>query len=59
MNGFMEEVETVHCPMCDDHGGFMGTLGTLDWFRCIGCGWEFSVENVPVDAGEGDDDDCI
>lgn len=49
----MDENEVIHCPMCDGPGGFMGTLACLDWFRCINCGWEWSVEKqlyVDIDA---------
>jgi hypothetical protein len=32
------------CPMCQEQVGFMGWLGRLKWFRCLFCGWEFSVK---------------
>lgn len=42
------------CPMCDcDNTEFMGTLGTLDWFRCFDCGMEF---NKIHDDGDGEND---
>ena len=32
------------CPLCNGQGAFMGWLGNLKWFRCIFCGWTFSVK---------------
>jgi hypothetical protein len=33
------------CPLCNGQAGFMGWLGNLKWFRCIFCGWEFSIKS--------------
>jgi hypothetical protein len=41
------------CPQCTGQGAVMGALGNLDWFRCINCGWEWSVAKqlyVDIDA---------
>lgn len=31
----------MNCPMCGGEGQHLGTLGTLDHFRCRACGWTF------------------
>lgn len=34
-------------PLCVKCGGlmeYMGTLGKLEWWRCVGCGWEAAEE---------------
>jgi rubredoxin len=35
------KAESACCPQCEGHGAFIGDLGTLAWFRCRACGWEF------------------
>lgn len=32
------------CPQCESAGVYMGALGTREWYRCRGCGWEFEHE---------------
>jgi DNA-directed RNA polymerase subunit RPC12/RpoP len=32
----------IECPVCGGEGGYMGTLGFLDWFRCRYCGMDFN-----------------
>ena len=31
------------CSVCNIPGGYMGQLGERHWFRCQGCGLEFSI----------------
>jgi len=30
------------CPMCSGEGALLGPMGSLNWFRCRHCGWDFS-----------------
>ena len=39
-------LEYATCPACGGDGGYLGTLGNLDWFRCIYCGAEFKKEHA-------------
>jgi hypothetical protein len=33
------------CPVCESAPGiFIGDLGRLDWFRCVGCGIDFNIK---------------
>ena len=34
----------VPCAACGGEAGFMGTLGTLDWYLCRACGLEVPNE---------------
>ena len=44
------------CPCCDsDAAVFIGTLGSLDWFRCRDCGDDFSAARND-DEDDSDDD---
>lgn len=45
------------CPMCDGHGIFMGTLGSLDHYRCRDCGWDWSEQTEPEEEPDCDDSD--
>lgn len=31
------------CSVCNSPGGYMGQLGDRHWFRCQGCGLDFSI----------------
>lgn len=33
------------CPACNGQEEYLGTLGFLDWYRCINCGMQWSVES--------------
>ena len=38
-----EELAEIHdCPACRGDSYLIGTLGTRDWYRCRGCGWEWT-----------------
>ncbi len=37
---------TLGCPVCSGLGYLLGQLGRLLWFRCRGCGIEFSCERA-------------
>lgn len=37
------------CPLCPGYGVSLGTLGTLEHFRCRDCGWTYS------EAAQSDD----
>jgi len=45
-----------HCPMCNGPGAKLGNLGWMHWFRCIDCGWDFSIPSDAL-AEELDDAD--
>jgi transposase-like protein len=36
------ELEQVYCPFCHQHGEYVGTLGSVDHFRCCACGYDFA-----------------
>ena len=36
------------CEFCGGETNYIGTLGTLDWFRCADCGHEQYVEHDPA-----------
>jgi hypothetical protein len=39
------EGEPPICPVCESaYGAPLGTLGRLDWYRCVGCGIDFHKE---------------
>lgn len=40
-----EPVDCPFCPACDGPSSFLGTLGTLNHFRCSHCGWTFSEQD--------------
>lgn len=40
----MEIEEEKICPMCQHIGYFLGKLGAKEWWRCRGCGIDFSAE---------------
>lgn len=53
-----------NCPICTDGNlAYLGTLGSVIWFRCIHCGAEVMSTEIPdfdpdgllelVDAAEG------
>jgi len=33
-----------YCPVCDGESVLMGSLGRLNWYRCVNCGMEFNQE---------------
>ncbi len=35
----------AYCPECNSEGRHLGALGYRDYFRCIACGWDWSVLN--------------
>ena len=39
-----EEDCLVSCPVCGGDGQLMGSLGRLNWYRCVNCGMEFNQE---------------
>jgi transposase-like protein len=39
------DYEDTSCPLCDSALSLLGKLGRLNWFRCTGCGMEFSRES--------------
>lgn len=46
------DIEAFHaCPICGGPGAYLGALGTLEHFRCTGCGMTFSrVTPAPYDV---------
>lgn len=34
------------CEMCKGPGVLLGRLGSITWFRCRNCGWEFTNEQA-------------
>lgn len=45
MDALVIEEGLLYCSQCGDSTDvtYMGTLGSLLWFRCRDCGWEWSV----------------
>ncbi len=37
------------CPICDSPTELLGTLGTLDHWRCRGCGMDHSTPSETTD----------
>jgi transposase-like protein/transcription elongation factor Elf1 len=46
--------DTPACPMCGGPGEYLGTLGSLDHFRCRNCGAQFNTRGGVDFAGYGD-----
>lgn len=38
----MKIKQYIRCQLCDGLAFLMGVLGKLAWYRCEGCGMEFS-----------------
>lgn len=38
-------MEQLLCKLCHGPCAFLGTLGRLDWFRCINCGMDFHLDH--------------
>ena len=43
------------CPACGGEGECLGTLGTVDWYRCRDCGLDFGRQASNDDVGRRDD----
>lgn len=39
------------CTQCGGPGQMLGILGTMEWYRCRNCGWNFGIN-------PGDKEDC-
>ena len=48
----MDECENPDCPQCTGMGAYLGTLGYFLWFRCIQCGWDFSIDMRDAEGNE-------
>ena len=45
--------EAPACPVCPTgYGMLLGTLGTLDHFRCRCCGWDWNAPHEDTDEDE-------